>query len=729
MDRSTGATIFMFLLVMAGVALIHVGALNCEAQESAMGLSQLSTVEISGNSTASADLLSQAFWSEVEASSKQTFQQMIPQTIAGFLNSSQDWRDWLENESESPPPWLGLGLQPELNSEVLSLGSAVVGARTAQQAAATVQSYAQSASSYTLAALDYPSLNGLTALRTYTSTGSLDEAVCISFPAQLAQLYTDSTDPTLPSPLRAQYLGQAIAVTEMTVLLSGTDGLSTELSEALSKAGLSASWDTIRPYLSDIGTRVSAKASFLTLMLSEELATRFPQNSVWVTGLTTERVDLMVEGLQEEGDSDTQIEHQISNLVQAAGDAPDEDSVAIDADTVRYEAGAGLVVQVGSQNRMFEYTEGEAVQTIQASFLQQVVPGFRVGQDCVLEVAYVENGVTVYHAYNGGSNWIPTAPNDLAEPGDIITLKFRVLTMADFVANLESIPLVNDIGLDWVSQRTTVGSFTLNGNTLGMTLFQDPEVGGVPDFTLQGTLSPTIGFIRGDAYLQFGVQDIFGNTRLMRIYSDGYSPAYFGIKASNPFLEVAFMSYDGVRLKVAYDAGNAITQYKVATIYESNPSALYSFGGVQNTNLPVKTVGVLNAFQIDSVTFNRPLEGAMFEGGVPYDLARIGVEIAYKVGSENLGINDLVINEPSQVGPDLISEDGTVVMQARFLKVTNLYSEQQLEDALQQNLQDMNVELKYDFRLYHSQLGVIVLSYVSGSGVVNTIVIEVQGPS
>jgi hypothetical protein len=116
---------------------IHVGALNCQAQESAMSLSQLSTVEISGNSTASADLLSPTFWSGVEASSKETFQQVVPQTVAGFLNSSQDWRDWPENESQSPPSWLGLGLQPELDSEVLSIGSAVVGARNAQQAAAT----------------------------------------------------------------------------------------------------------------------------------------------------------------------------------------------------------------------------------------------------------------------------------------------------------------------------------------------------------------------------------------------------------------------------------------------------------------------------------------------------------------------------------------------------------------------------------------------------------------
>jgi len=731
MSHRTAGTALVFLAVAAAVAVIHQGDMSCQAQENVVSLSQLTDVSINANSSAAADLLDPSFWSEVNAASGQTIRQLAPQTILGFLNSSADWRDWLGNNSvnsPSAPSWLHDGFLAETNSQVFQLGSATLGSRNAEQAATTIQSFAASVSSYTLAAVDYASLNGLTSLRTYTYTGSIDEAICVSFPGQLAQLFDDSTDDSLPSPLRAQYLGQAMAITELTLLLSGSDGLNAKLSDALSRTGLSTSWDTIKPYLSDFGTKVSAKASFLTLSLAEELAHRFPQNSVWVTGLTSDRVDSMAEGLQEEGYPDTAIEQKIAGLVQAAGDASNPDDVAIDADVIRYQAGAGLQVHVGSQSRIYEYSDGKTEETIQARFLQQVVPGFQVGKAVILSVDFIEKNKTVYQGYNGGPNWTPTARSDVAQEGDVLTLTMEILTPEGFANDLPAVSMVNHIDANWVADETVIGNFALEGNDFSMTLTQDPEVDGVSVFTVHGTAAPILGFLRGDAYLQFGVTDVFGNVRQMRIYFDGYTQASFGIQSGTHFLPVALFSDDGVRLKVGYDAGTAETTYKIATIYESNPSSLYAFGAVDYTDLPVMTAGALTAFQIDQVTFTRPLEQSMFEGGVPYDIARLGVEIAYKVGTENLGLKDLVIVEPSQIGPDLITQDETVVVQARFLKVTNLYTQQQLQDALQQNLQDMSKELKSDFKVYSAHMGVIVLSYTDSQGAVDSIVLEIQRP-
>ncbi len=715
----------MFLVVVAALALIHQGDLNCKAQENVLDLSQLNSISIGSNSSAASDLLDPSFWGEVNAATRQTFLQLAPQTVIGFLNGSQDWRDWLGNYSANPPPWLHDGFIDKVNSGVFQLGSAALGSKNAEQAASTIQSFAQAASSYTLAAVDYVSLNGLTSLRTYTDTGSISEATCVSFPAQLAQLYTDSVDSSIPSQLRAKYLGKAIAITELTVLVSGSDGLTAKFSGALDKVGLSASWDTIKPFLSEIGTKVSARASFLAFSLAAKLAQRFPQNAVWVTGLTADRVESMAEGLKQEGFTNDAVEQKISGLVQAAGDATNPDDVAMDADVIRYQAGAGLSVKIGSQDRIFEYTDGQTMEVIQASFLQKVVQGFQIGQDTVLAVDYVEKGVTVYHEYTGGDNWNPTAPSDVAQQGDIVSLKMQVLTRDGFVANLHKVSLVNYVGKNWVSDRTDIGSFALNGNDLSMLLAQDPAVQGIPDFVLHGTVDQKLSFIRGDAVLQFGVLDIFGKTREMRVYHDGYSQPSFGIQAGSPFLPAALLSYDGTRLKVVYEAGDRVG-FNVATIYESSPLPLYSFGQVDLADLPVATAGASNAFQISQVTFTRPLEKAMFDAGAPYDLARLGVEIAYKVGTENLGLKDLVINEPSQIGPDLITKDDAVVVQARFLKITSLYTQQQIQDALQQNLQDMLGELKSDFKVHSAHTGVIVLSYTDANDNIKAIVLEIQ---
>ena len=717
----------MFLVLVAAVALIHQGNLNCQAQENVLDLSQLNSISIGSNSSVASDLLDPSFWGEVNAATKQTFLQLAPQTVIGFLNSSQDWRDWLENNSANPPSWLHDGFIDQVNSGAFQLSSAALGSKNTEQAASTIQSFAQAASSYTLATVDYLSLNGLTSLRTYTDTGSISEATCVSFPAQLAQLYNDSVDSSIPSELRAKYLGQAIAITELTVLVSGSDGLTAKFSDALNKVGLAASWDTIKPFLSEIGTRVSTRAGFLAFSLAAKLAQRFPQNAVWVTGLTADRVEWMVEGLKQEGFTNDAVEQKISGLIQAAGDATNPDDVAIDADVIRYQAGAGLSVKIGSQDRIYEYTDGQTMEVIQASFLKKVVPGFQIGQDTVLAVDYVEKAVTVYHEYTGGNNWSPTARSDVAQEGDIVTLKMQVLTSDSFVANLPKVSLVNYVGKNWVSERTDIGSFALNENDLGMTLTQDPPLDDVPEFTLHGIVDEKLSFIRGDVVLQFAVQDIFGNMREMRIYHDGYSQPSFGIQAGSPFLPVALLSYDGTRFRVVYEAGDRLG-FNVATIYESNPLPLYSFGSVDYTDLLVTTAGASNAFQISQVTFTRPLEKAMFDSGAPYDLARLGVEIAYKVGTENLGLKDLVINEPSQIGPDLITKDDSVVMQARFLKITSLYTQQQLQDALQQNLQDMNGALKKDFKANPAHTGVIVLSYTDSSDIIKAIVLEIQRP-
>ena|SRR2546427_12298339 len=58
-------------------------------------------------------------------------------------------------------------------------------------------------------------------------------------------------------------------------------------------------------------------------------------------------------------------------------------------------------------------------------------------------------------------------------------------------------------------------------------------------------------------------------------------------------------------------------------------------------------------------------------GGSTYDLGRLGAEIAFTVGKEDLDLNNLILEEPSAGGADLHTADWSALMQARLLNVGN----------------------------------------------------------
>ena len=92
MDRGLAGGAIFFLLVMAGIAAIHFGAVSCQAQESVVSLSQLSAVSINGNSTAALDLLNPSFWFEVNAASGQTISKTLVLPMTNHEN-----KPWLSS--------------------------------------------------------------------------------------------------------------------------------------------------------------------------------------------------------------------------------------------------------------------------------------------------------------------------------------------------------------------------------------------------------------------------------------------------------------------------------------------------------------------------------------------------------------------------------------------------------------------------------------------------------
>ena len=82
-------------------------------------------------------------------------------------------------------------------------------------------------------------------------------------------------------------------------------------------------------------------------------------------------------------------------------------------------------------------------------------------------------------------------------------------------------------------------------------------------------------------------------------------------------------------------------------------------------------------------------------------------------------------------GADLITQDRTVVMQARFIQDFSQFKGMSWEEALQSQLGKLVSKLGQDFENNHSLVrGYAVLSYVDPSqpNVIKTIVAEVSAP-
>ena len=84
-------------------------------------------------------------------------------------------------------------------------------------------------------------------------------------------------------------------------------------------------------------------------------------------------------------------------------------------------------------------------------------------------------------------------------------------------------------------------------------------------------------------------------------------------------------------------------------------------------NIPYSIPGYSFSYKISTVGTVGQLEYSMAHSSDTYSIGRIGAEIAYTIATEKFGLNDVEINEVSQGGVDLITADGSAVIQARLL--------------------------------------------------------------
>ncbi len=506
-------------------------------------------------------------------------------------------------------------------------------------------------------------------------------------------------------------LGKAIAITTVLTALSGARGFASEFRSALERVGLSDAWDQVKPYFSKLGG-ISARAAQLTFTVIEKLGARFPSDARWVAGLTTDRIESMAEVLHGKGFSSDQIEQRIGTLVQAADNPAGEDDVATDADVISYKDGGSLLVRLGSQHQMYLYSDQGTMQFVKASFLAKVVPGFKALKPTLLRVYYEGSDALSYHSYEGGKIFWATVPDGIGKPGDFFDVKIQLLTRDDFVKFIPKFSLVNEAHFNFLPDFAEINGATLTGNDLTLAMTQDPPFEGISNFAVRGHASEILRPAAGQGiYLQFDITDVFGQTRSMRLYSDGNSLPWFNLQGGAKFPSVSFIASDGVRLRIVYGS----PELSVATIYLQDPSPLYNIGEMAAKPLDFPVSGVSQVFQIDRTTLVRQTELQMLHSISNYPVGRVGAEIAYTVAVEKLGLKDVVLQDPSRGGADLFTKDGKVVIEARMLTSTAGLLRDELQAELSTQLTQMVGRLNWNLKPKNNplaQTGYAVLSYV-----------------
>jgi hypothetical protein len=372
-------------------------------------------------------------------------------------------------------------------------------------------------------------------------------------------------------------------------------------------------------------------------------------------------------------------------------------------------------VKVGTQNRMYLSSNRNTMAFLKAPVLQHQMTGFRAGHEYLLKVRYVDHLKTVYHRYEGGDVWMATVPNELARPGQNLTIDISILTQNDFVNGIPEFSLANEAQFTWLPLAVNVSNFSLDSG-FHFDSDQEPSVEGINRFRINGIPSD-LGFVPGyGCYLQFRIVDFFNRIETIRVYHDGHNQPWFGLKRSRKFPRISFVSHDGARLKFVYGSPHK----SVATIYAIDPSNLYKIE--VESRSPRISQEIRWASDSYGVELRRDFERRMLQSAYRYPHGRIGAEIAYSIATKEIGIGDLVLGDPSNGGPDMVTRDGRTVIEARLVAITEALKDTSKTRQIDFQSARLESRLKSDLAFYPSaRSGYAFLSYLD-HGNIHTLV-------
>lgn len=364
--------------------------------------------------------------------------------------------------------------------------------------------------------------------------------------------------------------------------------------------------------------------------------------------------------------------------------------------------------------------------SIEALQLQRIVRSFVRGRRTMLCVRYYDRG-TCYHLYDGGRTWIPTVPSQIGRQGDALAVSARILTVPDFVRSLPGIRFANDIGANWIADVSQLTKYSLKRKQLTICFVQELGADNQYEFRVAGTVADTVGWgsVSG-SYLDVRVTDFFDAQRIFRIYYSGYGKPSIGIQTGRKFGNVHIISHDGVRLAVGYQ--KAFGDYRVANLYSTSPTSLYSLGEIRKWSPDFSVKGFNKGWRVGYVSIRRTLEKIIaFHGQNNNDVGRIGAEIAYSVATVKLGLSRVLMKDPSQPGPDLYTKDGRVFIEARLLQRTQHEEGAEFTKDVSQQLNQMVRKLRRDLAASSAAvMGFAIFSFIDSPRAIRTIILEVQ---
>ncbi len=690
-----------------------------------MSLAQLETLSFS-NSTTCGSLLDGQYWDTALKTSGNTTLHIIPNTVYGFTQSTNEWTSFFNQNMTNPPFWLTLGLNNYTSELETQLAARVMGTNNLTLAAAAMKNYTSLAAGLELAGVDFVSFGGLSGIKTYIATGNGAQAASATLPGQIYQLYTLSQDCSYPKEQRAQFFGEALAVTSLIVATSGKDGFGPKFEGLLSKVNLLDAWPKIKGYLQDVSTSSPATAYETTLVL-EELAKKFPSTFGDLAPFTSDRIDLMVQALKAKGLTPEAIKEKVTELAQVADSATGDGDVAEAADEISYRETGTILARVDDNLHLNLYGGATTKRYIQQTFLEKEVPGF-VASDSTAFKVIVHKGndeMISYYVYQGGQNFSPTLPEGQAAPGDVVPISIELLPLDALLKGIPSFMLTNPAYLSWVADSVIVKDFSVKGDNLQIHIVQDNPFSTLKDFTIVGKVTkyPGSSTNYGGAYVEFTVSDYAGRTQTLRLRHDGFDTPAFQLENRGAFESVSLLSYDGLRLSIVYRSDNS-----VATVYVEAPTeAIYALSGMHSYSghyLDTIDRKITNAFMIDHIETVRGLESAMLRHGSTYTVGRVGAEIAYVIADNKLGLKDIILQEPSVGGRDLFTRDNTVAIQARAL--VN-FKPGSVTTTIQEELKSLVDKLVVDYEKQPDMRdGFAILSFIDPSdGGLKGIIVEV----
>lgn len=254
----------------------------------------------------------------------------------------------------------------------------------------------------------------------------------------------------------------------------------------------------------------------------------------------------------------------------------------------------------------------------------------------------------------------------------------------------------------------------LVGKALCMVVQQQPAVEGISNFNIPLEPAETLGFGPGKGcFLEAKLGDFFGRSRQVRIYHDGHSNPWLGIRQGRRYPRVSFLSSDGIRLRIAYGS----TQVRVASIYLGYPTQLYCTGSIARfrdfdfEQLPWKPLGLYH------ISLRRELENVMLRSKYRYPHGRIGSEVAYSIATRELDFEHLILNDPSEGGADMMTGDGKVLFENRLVTITEVMSREALVRQIVFEIGRLKARLRSDLAFYRTaEVGYASLSFIGLDG-------------